>query len=166
MWSWKNYKSKWGFQSFIKSNKTVIVDAGRSLGIIGGGYINIVSNSEVEGYNISGGFCSEENREKVYFAARFNKPFEKEKIWVNESIYDSKDSEIVNSPIGALLNFELDKDQELLVKVGISYVSIDNARLNLETEIPDWDFDRIKKDAQSKWEKQLKILQLWNKLQQ
>lgn len=143
------------FTSFSDSKKTLVVDVGRSLGIIGGGKIKIVSDDEVEGYNVSGGFCGEANREEVYFVAKFSKNFDGHKIWTNENITASTDAQIVDSSIGALLNFNFNENEELLVKVGISYISIENARLNLDTEMPDWDFDRIKKEAQNKWEKQL-----------
>jgi len=143
------------FKSPTKSEKFVVFDIGRSLGLIGGGKIKIVSDDEVEGYNVSGGFCGEANREEVYFVAKFSKKFDNHKIWMNENITASTEAQIVDSPIGALLDFSFNENEELLVRIGISYVSIENARLNLVTEIPDWDFDRIKKEAQNKWEKQL-----------
>lgn len=143
------------FKSFTKSEKSVIVDVGRSLGIVGGGKIRIVSDSEIDGYNISGGFCGEANREEVYFSAKFNKKFEQHKIWVNDNFNSDNEAQVVDSSIGSVLNFNLIENEELLIKVGISYVSSENARLNLETEIPDWDFDRVKDEAQRKWEKQL-----------
>jgi putative alpha-1,2-mannosidase len=42
-----------------------------------------------------------------------------------------------------------------LVKVGISAVSIENAKANLEAEIPHWDFEQTKAEAQQAWNKQL-----------
>ena len=143
------------FKSLIESKKWIIVDVGRSLSLTGGGRIKIISDDEVEGYNISGGFCGEENREEVYFAAKFSKKFDNHKLWINDKIIDSVEAKINDSSIGALLNFNLEDDNVLLIKIGISYVSVENARLNLEQEIPDWDFDRIKKEAVNKWEKQL-----------
>lgn len=143
------------FKSFTKSEKSVVVDVGRSLGIIGGGRLNIVSDSEIEGYNISGGFCGEENREEVYFTAKFSKKSDHQKIWINENFIDGTEAQVVDFSIGTLLNFNLNENEELIIKVGISYVSVENARLNLQTEIPDWDFDRVKDEANRKWEKQL-----------
>ncbi len=143
------------FKSESKSEKSVVVDVGRSLGIVGGGKIKIVSDNEIEGYNISGGFCGEANREEVYFSAKFNKKFEQYKIWVKDNFINDYEAQVVDSSIGTVLNFNLSENEELLIKVGISYVSCENAKLNLETEIPDWDFDRVKNEARSKWEKQL-----------
>lgn len=143
------------FKSNINSKKYVMIDVGRSLGIIGGGKIKIVSDNEIQGYNISGGFCGEANREEVYFAAKFNKTFDQHKIWVNNNFIGDNEAQIVDSSIGSLLNFNLNENEELMVKVGISYISSENARMNLEAEIPDWNFDRVKKAAQKKWEEQL-----------
>ncbi|HAB52436.1 MAG TPA: alpha-mannosidase, partial [Ignavibacteriales bacterium] len=148
------------FTSFHKSNKQLIIDAGRSLGIFGGGKIKVVSTNEVEGYNVSGGFCGEANREEVYFVAKFSKNFNHHSFWIGENIFDSIQAQVIDSSIGALLSYEFDEDEQLLVKVGISYVSIENARLNLDTEIPDWDFDRIKLLAQRKWEDELSRIRI------
>lgn len=143
------------FKSLTKSEKSIVIDVGRSLGIVGGGKIKIVSDSEIEGYNISGGFCGEANREEVYFAAKFSKNFDQHKIWVNDRIADLTEAQVVDSSIGSLLNFNLNENEELILRVGISYINVENARLNLEMEIPDWDFDRVKDEAQNKWQKQL-----------
>ena len=143
------------FKSNNSSKKSVLFDVGRSLGITGGGKIKIISDSEIEGYNISGGFCGEANRQEVYFVAEFSRAFNHHKIWINENFIDDTEARVIDSSIGTILNFNLDENEELIVKVGISYVSSDNARLNLEAEIPEWDFDRVKDEAQKKWEKQL-----------
>ena len=45
--------------------------------------------------------------------------------------------------------------RKILVKVGISAVSIEGAKKNLEAEIPGWDFDQVRKTAQSAWVKEL-----------
>ena len=146
------------FKSFTKSKKSMVVDVGRSLGIIGGGKIKIVSDSEIEGYNISGGFCGEANREEVYFVAKFSKRFVQHKIWVNDRFSSLTEAQTADSSIGALLMFNLLENEELFVKIGISYVSIENALLNLNTEIPDWGFESIINEAKNKWEKQLSRL--------
>lgn len=143
------------FHSLNKSNKTLVIDIGRSLGIVGGGKIEIVSNDEVEGYNISGGFCGEENREIIYFVAKFSKEFKDHKIWLDKSVIDSNEAQIKDNSVGALFNYSLNENEELFVKVGISYTSIENARLNLEAEIPCWNFDKVKKEAQESWENKL-----------
>ena len=41
--------------------------------------------------------------------------------------------------------------QDLLVRYAVSYISTDQARTNLEKEIPDWDFARVRKEAEKAW---------------
>jgi predicted alpha-1,2-mannosidase len=143
------------FQLQDDSKKTLVIDAGRSLSITGGGAIRIVSADEIEGYNISGGFCGEANREKIYFSARLSRKITGHKLWIGDTIINSGKAEITDSPLGGLFEFDLKSGDEILVKIGISYVSIENAKENLDTEIPGWDFNKIKSEAAGKWEKQL-----------
>ena len=54
-----------------------------------------------------------------------------------------------------LLRFDTDKDEQVLVKVGISAVDMEGARKNLEAEIPDWNFDEVRDDARKMWNEYL-----------
>lgn len=44
----------------------------------------------------------------------------------------------------------------MICKVALSPVSIENARLNMATEVPGWDFEYIARAAETSWEKELK----------
>lgn len=134
---------------------TLLVDVGKSLNIVGGGQICIVSDDEIEGFNISGGFCGENNRQKVYFVMKFNMSSPKQKIWKENQEIEKKYESTIDTSIGYFSEFTVDKEEYLLIKVGISYVSIENARMNLSVEIPDWDFEKVKKNAKIKWDKEL-----------
>jgi putative alpha-1,2-mannosidase len=52
---------------------------------------------------------------------------------------------------GVALCYDVDANDEVLVKIGISYTSIENARKNLEGECPHWDFDRVRTASRSVW---------------
>ena len=58
-----------------------------------------------------------------------------------------------SSSCGIVLNFETIKNENIIVRTGISFVSIENARQNLETEMKPfgWDFDAVVKNAQKIW---------------
>jgi predicted alpha-1,2-mannosidase len=84
----------------------------------------------------------------VYFAAEFSKPFEST---------DQK-TEQRGTDIKALFKFA--QPQQLLVKVGISSVSIEGARKNLTTEISHWDFDKIRSEASAQWNRELNKIQV------
>jgi predicted alpha-1,2-mannosidase len=133
----------------------LLLDAGRSLAITGGGKIIIKSKTEIEGYNISGGFCGELNRQTVYFSAEFSESAIETGIMINDKNISSNTAEVNDSTIGCWLRYDVQKGNAIFVKVGISYVSIENARKNLKTEIPEWDFELIKDDAEGLWEENL-----------
>ncbi len=138
---------------------TLILDAGRSLSITGGGAVRFVSDTEVEGYNVTGGFCGEDNRETVYFVARFSRPPAKSGVWRRDTVTNERSASAGEAPVGAWLTWE-DVSAPVLAKVGISYVNVRNARLNLDAEIPGWNFDRVKADARAAWQKELSRIQV------
>lgn len=133
----------------------ILFDLGRSLALTGGGSIKIISDKKIEGYNISGGFCGEGNRQTTYFSAEFNKPFADKNIWIGKNLIGGDSASIKDSSLVCLFKFKISPDDPLLIKVGISYTGIKNASLNLETEIPGWDFNQVKIKAADLWEKNL-----------
>lgn len=115
---------------------------------------------------------------RVYFYAQFNKPLENYGVWsanipdgqsrkledVTSIEYQEyiKNSEIKNNitkeegkHLGFFTNFSTEESDQVLLKVGISFVDTESARENLKKEIPHWDFDRIKSDAYNKWNEYL-----------
>ena len=115
------------------------------------GSIRIVSDSVVEGWNQNGGFCGNNIDRKVFFAARFSK---RASEW--STFKDGKISvripEQVGATTGSILRFSLNAGESLYLKIGVSFVSIENAVLNLDTEQPDWDFEKIRSNASEAWE--------------
>ena len=109
--------------------------------------IKIVNNTEIEGHRASSGFVKNQN---VYFCAKFSKPFASSGTWEKSSI-EAGSNENAGTRIGAYVNYVTAENETIEVKVGISYTSIEQARLNLDTEIPGWDFARIKENAREKW---------------
>ena len=53
--------------------------------------------------------------------------------------------------IGVWLTFDIEDDEPIEVKMGVSFVSTENARLNMETEQPDFNFEKVRADARNKW---------------
>jgi predicted alpha-1,2-mannosidase len=120
--------------------------------------VYIVSDSQIEGWGEFKGGWGGENPYKVYFAACFDKPFSTYGTWVNEVISPSgSNQEGVN--IGAYAGFFLNQKEQVQLKVAISYISVENARNNL-TEIPDWDFDKVRTDADKTWNDYLGLIKM------
>jgi len=113
--------------------------------------VKILSNREIEGYRTSIGFIK---KHTVYFCAEFSKAFKSFGTWKGKDINQgSKDESGYN--IGAFVNYSTSGKEIILVKVGISYTSIDQARLNMQEENPGWQFDHIRKEAGMKWNNEL-----------
>jgi predicted alpha-1,2-mannosidase len=121
------------------------------------GHIKIDSPTQMEGWTQSGDFCSgnpfPRQTQKIYFVARFSAPADSMGTW-NGNGPGSKKSRF-GRHAGAFFQYKGGKKQTVFVKVGISYVSIADARRNLEAEQPGWDFNQIKKQAREKWNNQL-----------
>lgn len=114
-------------------------------------HVKIVNNSEIEGYRASTGFIK---KQVVYFCAKFSKPFSSFGTW-NEQNIRSGSVEESGPSVGAFVDYITLQDEAIEVKVGISYTSIAQARLNVDSEIPEWDFDIVKEKARETWDKEL-----------
>ena len=114
--------------------------------------LKVINNKTIEGYRIITGWA--EGYRKVYFTAEFSKPFGGN-VMINDRNTFENSSLINGNAVKIVLNFNTSANEQILMKVGLSAVSIENARLNLSTEVPDWDFDQIAEKALSQWEKEL-----------
>ena len=97
--------------------------------------INVVSNLEVTGHRRSRSWAKDQ---RLFFVIRFSRPVHSFAHTPMKALFDCGDSGGV-----------------LLVKVGISAVSIEGARRNLNAELPGWDFDAVRRSASDAWEREL-----------
>jgi predicted alpha-1,2-mannosidase len=123
------------------------------------GSIEAISETEVEGWNYSGDFCYGKSFHAVYFVARFSKPAIKHGAWKDKKIIAGAMA-TKGKDFGAYFTFRTEKGEAILVKAGISYVSVKNARENLDKEQPGWNFDEVKKEAEKDWELELSKIQV------
>jgi predicted alpha-1,2-mannosidase len=71
-------------------------------------------------------------------------------------LYETYGRELSGDDIGYWFRFEnLAESEQVLVQVGVSFVSIDNARMNLDAEQAGFDFDKVAAEAQHSWQEQL-----------
>ena len=143
-------------------NAHILIDLGHIIGDAPAekSHLEFVNNNTIEGYKVS-------QEATVYFVAEFSKDFAAYGTWdgnyktpeSSASLFPYKSSES-GSNIGAFVNYRIATDEIILVKVGISYVGVEGARNNLKAEIPDWDFNRVKKEAEDTWNKELRKIQV------
>jgi predicted alpha-1,2-mannosidase len=92
----------------------------------------------------------------INFYAKFSKPFTC--TLVTDSITTNGGKRL---PVcKALLQFATSKDEEVLVKVGISAVDTEGAKKNVLSEIPRWDFDGVRADARKAWNNYLSKIEV------
>ena len=88
----------------------------------------------------------------VHFVARFSKSFDDFAGWKNKQLVRPDAGIISGERSGIYVTYnDLDEGEKILVKVGISYVSAQNARMNMEAELPHWDFDLVAAEARDVW---------------
>jgi predicted alpha-1,2-mannosidase len=135
------------------SSSKIIIDVTQSLSPVKDAYVKFNSPIEAEGWVKAGGFCGQNNTHSVYFIVQINKAAKSSGTWNKNSLSDSPQARGEN--IGAWFGFETGEKEAIEVRVGISYVSIQNARLNLETEQKNFNFSKVKEDAEKSWESEL-----------
>lgn len=90
----------------------------------------------------------------LHVYAQFNRPFDTYGIWDNGADLGAK-AAYHGENSGFYAEYATTEGEEILLKAGISYISAENARKNLEAEAAHWDFDRYVADMQAAWDKQL-----------
>ena len=114
--------------------------------------VQLISPTEISGRKSQGSFCSSSpDIGDIYFYIKLSKPFTASRFWSLEG--DEAEAGIEGTDVGASLSFG--KIKELEARVGISYVSAENARLNLETEQGSRTFASLKKEAVKAWNEAL-----------
>ncbi|KAA9040910.1 glycoside hydrolase family 92 protein [Ginsengibacter hankyongi] len=114
------------------------------------GYIKKINDSTIAGYRFSKGWAQDQ---RIYFAAVFSKPFKNIRLFKNREIQPGDVA--MSDSVKAAINFTTNEGETIDLKVGISPVSMENAMLNINTEIPGWDFDAIKNNAAAAWDREL-----------
>ena len=132
----------------------------------GGGAVEIDSeNHTISGRNSSGAHNSPNFAQ--YFVAVFDHPFARHGVW--EIPENPQGRSLPNQPVaiaadgasragnhvGAYAGFSTKAGEAVTVRIGVSLISLEQARRNLEQEMPEADFDRIAGRAKSEWEHQL-----------
>lgn len=138
---------------------TFAPEAKKGTVIIGGGIAGtpvnmattvITGPNTCEGFSDGGDFCGIPAPYKIYFVAEFNGKVISSGTWKNEKLKPGTSfAEGKNS--GLYFTFDVRSRKDVQYKIGISYVSVENARENLKAENPGWDFAEVKNNAINKW---------------
>ncbi|WP_346861125.1 GH92 family glycosyl hydrolase [uncultured Draconibacterium sp.] len=161
--------------TFPAGKSNILLDLGNGLTNESGASVKIKNNREIEGWRMTGTFCYNDGTERpVYFVARFSKAAESFGVWKKMpkmgpeaswsatsdkfKYYNNFKAEMAGDSIGAWFTFDTKNNEQIMVEVGVSYVSIDNARLNLNHESKNFDFEATQKQAEEKWNEALSTI--------
>ncbi|GJM62557.1 GH92 family glycosyl hydrolase [Persicobacter diffluens] len=165
---------------FPAGQNNVLLNLGLGLTNEQGGMVKVVSDQEVEGMVTVGSFCYNNPQAvyPVYFVMEFSEPADEFGVWkearpntgVEEQWMKSYNGElrlleqyrnhVVGDSIGVYMTYHHEQPSTVEVKVGVSYVSIENARENLKAETSDKDFADILAETQAEWDELLGVVEV------
>jgi predicted alpha-1,2-mannosidase len=109
-----------------------------------------INNKQLEGQVTMAGGVRRPKPITIFFVVEFDKSFESFGGWKNKQIIPVNDI-VEGEKTGVYINFKTTGGEKRMMKVAISYVSVEEAKNNLATELPHWDFDRIVKESATEW---------------
>ncbi|MCF1191064.1 GH92 family glycosyl hydrolase [Mangrovimonas sp. AS39] len=130
-------------------------------------FLRVENDTLITGYRQTNGWA---RTRTAYFAMVFSKPFKNygyQKL--EKSTYQGfwrkfdqmhQFPEIAGKQIKAYFDFDTEDQESIQIKVALSPVSTEGALKNMQTEIPNWDFEATKKKVQGNWEKELQKIEI------
>ena len=155
--------------TFPKGEGHILLNLGNGLTNEVGGMVRRVSDTEIEGYRLLGTFCYNPQAVfPIYFVLRVNKtpissgywkkqpPMDgPEKDWDADNgkykLYTTYGKELAGDDVGYYFNYDCNEGEQIEVQMGVSFVSIANARENLNTEQPQFAFEQVRQQARNQW---------------
>ena len=129
------------------------------------GYVKVdQANKEITGYNPdrqSGQLGPDLPNFKGYFIIQSDKPFDSFGTWSGTEVTPSA-VEQYGTRMGAYINFKTTTNEVVKLRIATSFISIEQARENLQHEIPDWNFEQLVATTREVWQKNLSRIELAN----
>ncbi|MCK0144867.1 GH92 family glycosyl hydrolase [Arenibacter sp. F26102] len=164
---------------FPRGDANILINLGLGLTNEQGASVRVVSPTELEGVRSVGSFCyyKPEEAYPVYFVVQFSQPAVEFGVWKKPTTYKGAEAEwmgyngtsrimpgytkeVVGDSIGGYMRYRFKEPTVVEMKVGVSYVSIENARENLEKETATRSFDQILAEAKENWNKYLSKIEV------
>ncbi|KGF45016.1 alpha-mannosidase [Prevotella bivia DNF00320] len=159
--------------TFPKGKSHILLNLGEGLTNESGAFIKKVNDCEFEGMKVLGTFCyNPQAIFPIYFVMRVNKKPLSSGYWKKQrpmtgveaewdkdngkfKLYTNYKKDIAGDDIGVFMNYDTKTNEQLEVQMGVSFVSIENARQNLEEEQKGKTFDQIHAEARQAWKDNL-----------
>ena len=155
--------------TFPKGQGNILLNLGEGLTNETGATVRMVSDTEIEGSKLLGTFCYNPQAVfPIYFVMKLSKAPKQAGYWKKQremkgveaewdvysgkyKLYTKYDREMSGDDIGVWFKYDTEEGEVIEVKMGVSFVSIENARLNMNTEQPDFNFDKVRAAAGKMW---------------
>ena len=159
--------------TFPKGEANILMNLGEGLTNESGAWMRRVNETEIEGMKLLGTFCYNPQAVfPIYFVMRVSKQpattgywkmqREKEGVeaqWdVNSGqykLYTKYNRDLAGDDIGAYFTYDVEEGETIEVQIGVSFVSTENARENLEKEQPEFNFEQVRSEAYEDWNREL-----------
>ena len=159
--------------TFPKGQGNILLNLGEGLTNETGATVRRVSDTEIEGSKLLGTFCYNPQAVfPIYFVMKVSKAPKQVGYWKKQremkgveaqwdaysgkyKLYTKYDREMSGDDIGVWFTYDTEENETIEVKMGVSFVSIENARLNMNTEQPDFNFDKVRTAASTMWNNDL-----------
>ena len=124
-----------------------------------GSYIKVdAANKKVYGYSTQFARGPLTNF-KNYFIIEFDKAFTKTVLW-KDSFFVENIKELQTARTGAVIQFHTSEKEKITARVGTSFISFEQAQLNLNRELGSDDFEQTKAKAKQLWNDKLGVIKV------
>lgn len=140
--------------TFDSTDGTVIIGSGVNSTFVNNARVQITSDNSCEGFSEGGEFCGTDTNYRIYFAAEFNRTAKKRGTWIKEALLESVDYAYGKNS-GAYFTFDTKENHEITYRIAISFVSIENAKQNLNAANEHNSFGEYRASTEKYWNENL-----------
>ncbi len=159
--------------TFPKGKSHILLNLGEGLTNESGAFLKKISDMEFVGMKVLGTFCYNPQAVfPIYFVMRINKKPSSSGYWKKQrpmtgvesewdkdngkyKLYTGYQKDLAGDDIGVFINYDTQANEQVEVQMGVSFVSVENARQNLEKEQKGKTFDQIRAEARQAWQDNL-----------
>lgn len=159
--------------TFHEGQANILLNLGEGLSNETGAWVRRISDTEIEGCRLLGTFCYNPKAVfPLYFVMRVSKAPKSSGFWKKQrkmegveadwtpdngkyKIYDTYGREMGGDDIGYWFTFDAAEGEQIMVQMGVSFVSTANARENLDAEQSGFDFEKVRSEASARWSEDL-----------
>ena len=136
-------------------NSHILIDLEKANNTVTAAYVEIPNDHTIRGWQRMG-------RETVYFHAEFDRPFEQSGTWNGWRHRYFTGNTLTESgvDIGAYIRYTTTEGEQVQMKIGLSFVSMDGAEKNLRAENPGWDFEAVRRNSRAVWDRLLSTIEV------